>query len=171
MKQLFKTLFATALITSALISSVAQAQQKIGVINREAIVQQMPQAIASQQALQIEFKDEGAKIDAMRQQMAADLEKLRKDAPTMSEAQIQAEQARLQGVNTEYEALAKPLQEKLQQRRQEENVKVLNLLNQAIQAVIDEEGLELVLDRQAVVFATPAHDISEKVLKKVSQMK
>lgn len=171
MKQLFKALFATALITSALISSVAQAQQKIGVINREAIIQQMPQAIASQQALQIEFKDEGAKIDAMRQQMAADLEKLRKDATTMSEAQIQAEQARLQAANTEYEALAKPLQEKLQQRRQEENVKVLNLLNQAIQAVIDEEGFELVLDRQAVVFATPAHDISEKVLKKVSQMK
>lgn len=171
MKQLFKALFATALITSAFVSSVAQAQQKIGVINREAIIQQMPQAIASTQALQIEFKDETARLEAMGQQLNADVEKLRKDATTMSEAQIKAEQERLQAASGEFEAMRGPLQEKLKQRRQEENVKVVNLLNQAIQAVIDEDGLELVLDRQAVVFATPAHDISEKVLKKVSQMK
>ncbi|WJG08527.1 OmpH family outer membrane protein [Aliiglaciecola sp. LCG003] len=171
MKQLVKTLFATALLSSALLSSAAMAEQRIGVVNRDAIVQQMPQAIASSQSLQIEFKDEGTKVEALRQKMAADLEKLRKDAPTMSEAQIKAEQERLQAANTEYEAIAKPLQEKIQKRRQEENVKVVTLLNQAIQAVVTEEKLDLVLDRQAVVFATPQYDISEKVLKKVSQMK
>lgn len=171
MKQLFKALFATALISSAMISSVAYAEQKIGVINRQAIIQQMPQAIAMQQALQIELKDEGAKIDAMRQQMAADLEKLRKDAPTMSETQIKAEQERLQKKNAEYEAVAKPFQEKVKARQQEENIKVVQLLNTAIQQVIDEDKFDLVLDAQAVVYATPAHNISEKVLKKVSAMK
>jgi outer membrane protein len=171
LKQLFKALFATALISSAMISSVAYAEQKIGVINRQAIIQQMPQAIAMQQALQIELKDEGAKIDAMRQQMAADLEKLRKDAPTMSETQIKAEQERLQKKNAEYEAVAKPFQEKVKARQQEENIKVVQLLNTAIQQVIDEDKFDLVLDAQAVVYATPAHNISEKVLKKVSAMK
>lgn len=171
MKQLFKALFATALISSAMISSVAYAEQKIGVINRQAIIQQMPQAIAMQQALQIELKDEGAKIDAMRQQMATDLEKLRKDAPTMSETQIKAEQERLQKKNAEYEAVAKPFQEKVKARQQEENIKVVQLLNTAIQQVIDEDKFDLVLDAQAVVYATPAHNISEKVLKKVSAMK
>lgn len=170
MKQLFKALFATALITSALISSVAHAQQKIGVINREAIIQQMPQAIASQQALQIEFKDETARLEGLGQQLNADIEKLRKDATTMSEAQIKAEQERIQAASVQFDGLRGPFQEKLKQRRQEENVKVVTLLNQAIQAIIDEEGLDLVLDRQAVVFSAPQYDISEKVLKKVSQM-
>ncbi|GAA6184144.1 MULTISPECIES: OmpH family outer membrane protein [Alteromonadaceae] len=171
MKQVFKTLVVTALLSSALLSSVAYAEQKIAVVSREAVIQQMPQAIASQQALQIEFKDEGSKVDAMRQKIATDLESLKKNAPTMSEAQIKAEQERLQAANTEFEALAKPLQEKLQKRRQEENTKIVTMLQQAIQAVVNEENIDMVLDRQAVVFATPQYDISEKVLKKVSQMK
>lgn len=171
MNKLFKALLASALLSSTMMSSVAYAEQKIGVINRQAVIQQMPQAIAMQQSLQIELKDEGAKIDAMRQQMATDLEKLRKDAPTMSEAQIKAEQERLQKKNAEYETLAKPFQEKVKARQQEENIKVIQLLNSAIQQVVDEEKFDLVLDAQAIVYATPAHNISEKVLKKVSGMK
>ena len=80
MKQLVKNIFTTALLGSALLSSVAMAAQKVGVVNVEGIFQQMPQAIATQQTLSIEFKDRQAEIEAMRQVIAKDIEKLRKDA-------------------------------------------------------------------------------------------
>lgn len=170
MKQLFKTLFATALLSSAMISSVAYAEQKVAVINTQAIMQQMPQAIAVQQTLQIELKDEAAKVEALRTQLANDFQKLQKDAPTMSEAQIKAEQERLQQQNAAFEAVAKPFQEKAQKRQQEEQAKLITLMRQAIQEVSEEEKLDLVLNAQGVVFANPTLDISEKVLKKVSTM-
>lgn len=171
MKQLVKNIFAVALLGSALLSSVAMAEQKVGVVNVEGIFQQMPQAIATQATLSIEFKDEQAAIEAMRLVIAKDIEKLRKDAPTMSDAQIKEGEAKINQARIEFEAKVKPFQEKVQTRSKAENDRLLQLLNQAIQAVAADEKLDLVLDRKSVVFVSPIYDISEKVLKKVSQIK
>jgi len=171
LKQLVKNIFAAALLSSALLSSVVMAEQKVGVVNVEGIFQQMPQAIATQQTLAIEFKDEQASIEGLRQVIAADIEKLRKDAPTMSESQIKEGEAKINQARVEFEAKVKPFQEKVQARSKAENDRLLQMLNQAIQAVATEEKLDLIMDRKSVVFVSPTYDISEKVLKKVSQLK
>ena len=168
MKQLVKNIFATAILGSALLSSAVMAEQKIGVVNVEGIFQQMPQAIATQQTLSIEFKDRQAEIEGMRQIIAKDIEKLRKDAPTMSESQIKEGEAKINQARVEFEAKVKPFQEEVQTRSKAENDRLLQLLNQAIQAVAKDEKLDMILDRKSVVFVGPTYDISEKVLKKVS---
>lgn len=171
MKQLGKNIFAAALLSSALLSSAVMAAQKIGVVNVEGIFQQMPQAIATQQTLSIEFKDEQASIEAMRQAIAKDIEKLRKDAPTMSESQIKAGETKINQARVEFEAKVKPFQERVQARSKAENDRLLQMLNQAIQAVATDEKLDMIMDRKSVVYVSPTYDISEKVLKKVSQLK
>ncbi len=170
MKQLVKNIFAAALFGSALLSSAAMAEHKIGVVNVEGIFKQMPQAIATQQSLSIEFKDEQAAIEAMRLAIAQDIEKLRKDAPTLSEAQIKEGETKINQARVEFEAKVKPFQEKVQTRSKEENDRLLQMLNQAIQAVATEEKLDVILDGKSVIFVGPSLDISEKVLKKVSQI-
>ncbi len=147
------------------------AEQKIGVVNVEGVFQKMPQAIASQQTLINEFKDEQAAIEAMRLDIANDIEKLRKDAATMSESQIKQGEAKINQARGEFEARAKPFQEKVQTRSRVENDRLLQILNQAIQTVASDEKLDMILDRKSTVFIDPKVDISEKVLKKVSQLK
>ena len=50
MKQLAKNLITAAALSGAMFSSVAMAEQKIGVVNVEAVFQQMPQAAGIQQS-------------------------------------------------------------------------------------------------------------------------
>ena len=64
----------------------------------------------------------------------------------------------------------KPFQEKVKSRSSAENDRLLQLINQAIQAVAAEEKFDLLLDRKSVVFVGPTYDISEKVLKKINQI-
>lgn len=171
MNKLVNRIFATAIISSALLSSAVMAAQKIGVINAEAVLQQMPQAISSQQTLNIEFKDEGAEVEAMRQTIAKDFEELKKNAPTMSDAQIKAAEDRLNAARVKFEEKAKPLQERMQARRQEENNKVLSVLQRAIQEVAEEEKYDLILNSNSAIYVKPEHNVSEKILKRVSSYK
>lgn len=167
-KLLVKNLSIVALIGSTLFSSITMAEQKVGVVNVEVIFQQMPQAIATQQTLAIEFKDEQTRIEALRQSISKDIETLRNDAPTMSEVQIKEGETKINQARVEYEAMVKPFQEKVQRRSKSENDRLLIMLNKAIQAVAADEKFDLIVDRKSVVFVTPTYDISEKVLKKVS---
>jgi outer membrane protein len=70
----------------------------------------MPQFISTQQSLNIEFKDRFAEMEAMRNNLAEQVNKFRKDQPTMSESQIKAEEARLTELNKQFESKAAPLQ-------------------------------------------------------------
>ncbi len=171
MKQLVKTIFATVALSAVLMSNVALAEQKIAVVNAESVFQSMPQFISTQQSLSIEFKDRFAEMEAMRANLAEQVNKFRKDQPTMSESQIKAEEARLTELNKQFETKAAPLQKEYQERMKAEEEKIGQVLMQAIQAVAAEEKYDLVLNRKAAVFVNPAHDISDKVLKKVSQIK
>lgn len=171
MKKLVNNIFATALLGSALMSSAAMAEQRIGIVNVDAVFQQMPQTVSVQQSISIEFKDRQAEIERMRNDIGEQINKLRKDAPTMSETQIKSEEARINELRKQFEAKAKPVQEEYQARMKEENDKLIQLLQTSIQAVSTEEKFDMVLDRKMAVYVNPAYDISDKVLKKVSQIK
>lgn len=171
MKQLVKTIFAGVILGSAMLSSAVMAEQKIGVVNVDSVFQSMPQTISTQQSINIEFKDRQAEIESMRANIAEQIQKFQKDTPTMSDAQKKAEEQRLMGLRKQFEDKAKPIQEEYQQRMKAENDKLIQMLQQAIQAVSAEENYDMIIDRKSAVYVNPALDISDKVLKKVSQIK
>ena len=61
------------------------------------------------------------------------------------------------------------MQEDQQKRVREEEVKLDKMVQEAIDAIAKERGLQLVVRGEAVVFATKAVDISGEVIKRVSK--
>ena len=59
----------------------------------------------------------------------------------------------------------------MQKRIHEEEMKLARLVQEAIDSIAKERGLQLVVRGEAVAYATNAVDISPEVIKRVSQAK
>lgn len=169
MKQLAKSILGTALMGSVMFSAAAFAEQKIGVVNVEAIFQQMPQAATLQQGIQDEFKDQRAEMERMQSDIEYELNKRQREAATMSEAQIKELEEKILKMREEYQAKAQPLQQQIQRRVADERNKLIALIQTAIEKVAANGDFDMVLQGQAAVFAKDEFNLSEAVLKEVTK--
>lgn len=171
MKNLTKSLFTAAVLSGAMFSSAAMAEQKIGVVNVEGIFQQMPQAVLAQQDIAKEFKDRQDEVKSLQEDIKYQINKRQREAATMSEDQIKELETNILKMREEYNAKAQPLQQEIQARSTEARNKLIGLIQQSIQTVAANGDFDLVLQGQAAVFSKPEFDLSEKVLEQVSKIK
>lgn len=170
MKQLAKSLLSTAILSGALLSSAAMADQKIGVVNVEGIFQNMPQAVTVQQTIAAEFKDRQEEVKRLEEDIKYQLNKRQREAATMSEDQIKELESNILKMREDYQAKAQPLQQAIQTRLAEERNKLLGLIQQSIQVVAAEGDFDMVLQGTAAAYTKPEFDLSEKVLEQVSKV-
>ena len=170
MKQLAKNLITAAMLGGALMSSAAAAQ-KIGVVHVQNIIAQMPQATTVQQTIADEFKDRQAELKQLEDDIKYQFNKRQREEATMSEAQIKELEDKIIKMRQEYAAKAPPLQQEVNRRLQEEQGKLLGLIQQAVESVAAEGKYDIILQRQAAAFLKEEHDLSDEVLEKVSKIK
>lgn len=170
MKQLAKNLITAAALSGAMFSSVAMAEQKIGVVNVEAVFQQMPQAAGIAQSIAAEFKDQVDEVERLQKDIEYQINKRQREAATMSEAQIKELEDKIIELRTEYAGKAQPLQQTIQRRQAEERNKLLGLIQQSIQSVASAGDYDIVLNGTSVIFAKPEHNLSTQVLEQVSKI-
>ena len=169
MKQLVKHIVAGAMLGSALMSTSVMAEQKVAVVDVQGIFQAMPQAAEIQNAIQMEFKDQIEEVNQLQRDGQFYAERLQRDAATMSEQEKKDLEQKILAVREELTKKGQPLQQNIQRRSNEERNKLLGLIKQAIDSVAAKEGYDLVLNAGAVAFAKDEYDLSEQVLKQVSQ--
>lgn len=169
MKYLAKTLAAGSILGSALMSSAAMAAEKVGYVDIQGIIQAMPQTAAMQQAIADEFKDQRQEVQTLQEDLKYQVEKLQRESATMSQAQKEELETKILDMRNEFQNKAQPLQQNIQRRSAEEQNKLLVLINDAIQKVAASEKIDMIVERKAVLFAKPELDLSEAVLKQVSQ--
>ena len=171
MKQLAKNLITAAALSGAMFSSVAMAEQKIGVVSVEAVFQQMPQAVGIAQTIAAEFKDQVDEVERLKKDIEYQINKRQREAATMSEAQIKELEDKIIELRNDYASKAQPLQQNIQRRQAEERNKLLGLIQQSIQKVAADGNFDLVLGGNAAVFAKPEFDLSQQVLDHVKEIK
>ena len=171
MKQLAKNLISAAVLSTAMLSGAAMAEQKIGVVNVEGVFQNMPQAAAIQQTIAAEFKDRQEEVERLKKDIEYQLNKRQREAATMSEQQIKELEDTIIKMRDEFTAKAQPLQKDIQQRLNDERNKLLGLIQQSIQSVAAAGNYDLVLSGPSVAFTKAEFDLSEKVLEQVSKIK
>lgn len=169
MKQLVKHIVAGAMLGSALMSTSVMAEQKIAVVDVQGIFQAMPQAAEIQNAIQMEFKDQIEEVNQLQRDGQFYAERLQRDAATMSEQEKKDLEQKILAVREDLAKKGQPLQQNIQRRSNEERNKLLGLIKQAIDSVAAKQGYDLVLNAGAVAFAKEEYDLSEQVLKQVSQ--
>ena len=171
MKNFTKTLIAGALLSTAMLSTSATAEQKIAVVDVQAVVQSLPQVAEINQRINDEFKDQIQAVNSKQEEFNFLVQKLQRESATMSEAEQKKLQDQIIALRDELQQTSQPLQQNMQRRSNEERNKLLGLIKNAIDGIAAKENFDFVLNASAVPFAKPKHDISQQVQEQVSKIK
>ena len=152
-------------------SAQASAETKIAVINVPRIMQEIPQGKAVEAKLKSEFSSRirvMQRLETEGQNLAA---KLKKDEAFMAADERTKLQRRLAELQADFNLKGQALQEDQRRRFNEEQKKVLNKVQDAIDSIAKAQGYDLVLNGQSVVFGAEKLDISAQVIQQVSKSK
>lgn len=168
-----KAVKSAALLFAGLLlaGNVMAKEMKIAFVDVQAVAAKIPQATAMQETIKNEFAQRIEAVGKLEKDINFNIEKLRRDGPTMSEAQQEELKAAVNNQRQQYEKLARPLDEEIRTRQAEERNKVLALIKAAIDVVAEREKFDMVLNSGAAVYAKPEYDISEAVVAQVSKAK
>ncbi len=154
-----------------LAGNVGAKEMKIAYVDVQAVAAQIPQSAALQETIRKEFSGRIEAVNKLEKDISFNIEKLRRDGPTMSEKQQEELKTTVNDQRQQYEQLARPLDEEIRNRQAEERNKILALIKTAIDVVAEREKFDLVLNSGAAVYAKPEYDISEAVVAQVSKAK
>jgi outer membrane protein len=150
-------------------SQLAFAETKFGYINSERVMRESAPAVRAQKRIENDF----SKRDQELQRMAKDLEALQKDLENanskMSDAERQRKSNTFSETDRNFQRRQREFREDLNLRRNEELASVIEKVNQVIKQIAESEKYDVIL--QDVVYANPRIDITDKVIKALSDGK
>lgn len=165
---------AALLITLAagLFTLQANAAQKIGVIDVQAVFQQLPQAAAIENAINGEFKDRIEEVQRLQTDIQYYMNKKQRESATLSDAQKKEIDDKIRELGTQYQEKAKPLDADLRRRKAEEQNRLVSMIKKSVDSIGKKEKYDLILQSSAVVYLeNDADNLSKKVVDEVSKMK
>lgn len=147
-------------------TGVAQAQAaKIGVVNFGRLLDESPQAQASQRALQDEFAPRQRELRGREEQLKSLEERLTQSEGFMSEDERQNLERDARDLQRELNRGKSEFGEDLSLRRNEELGKLQRMLIEEVQRLGQAQGYDIVLSEAVgVVYASTAVDLTDQVL-------
>ena len=143
------------------------AEFKIGFVNTERVFREAAPAVKAQKKLEKEFAARDQELQKMTKQ-AKDLQTyLEKEGVTISDADRRNKERDLANLNRDFQRLQREFREDLNLRRNEELAQVQERANKVIQSIAEAEKFDLIL--QEAVYASPRIDITDKVLKSLTE--
>lgn len=159
-------ILAGALLLAFTLSGFAATDLKIGVVDTVSILAKSPRFAQTQKELQDSFAASQAKVNKVQDDFRAEYGQLQQsDVAKMSTIKRKQLQAKVNQDKDNLLKLSQELSAKEQKNQQVAMQKVATALNEAIAKVAQEQGLNLVLTKQAAVYAEPTFDITPQVAK------
>lgn len=160
------------LVPLLLLLSSGQAEAadfRVGVVDTERILRESVPALKAEKKIEKEFAARDQEIKKTSQQ-ARDIQAfLDKEGMTLPDAERRNKERELDSLNVNLQRLQREFREDLNLRKNEELAVVLGLANKAILQIAESEKFDLIL--QEAVYRNPKIDITEKVLKFLSNEK
>jgi outer membrane protein len=160
------SLLAVALIG---ISQAAVADTKIGFVNSDRVMREAAPAVRAQQRLEKEFEKRDEELQRMAKDLKAMQENLERDGATMTESDRRNKERAVNDINRDFQRKQREFREDLNQRRNEELASVLDKANRSVKDIAEKENYDIIF--QEAVFANPRIDITDKVIKALSDAK
>ncbi|HIP76820.1 MAG TPA: OmpH family outer membrane protein [Psychromonas hadalis] len=168
MKTFFKIIALSIAIFS--VSGVAAAtMQKVAVVYPAKIMQESPQRAQIIKKLESEFKGRYEELQTLEKKIKKGESKLKRDGELMSKDDVIKLQRDLQTKVATYKLKRKAFEEDNRRRQGEEQQKALKLVSEVINAVAKKGDYDIILNGEQIVFAKPAFDISDEVIKEISK--
>ncbi|WP_245622182.1 OmpH family outer membrane protein [Pseudidiomarina woesei] len=163
-----KTSIAAALLSTALFANAAEAQQKIGYVNMQQVLINLPQARNLEQQVQEEFKGRISEIEEIEGKMQALQDKAERDSKIMSQREMQDMGRELELLDATRQVKAKGLREDMQRRGNELRDQLMAEVMRNAQALASEQKYDVVLSSNSLVYANENFDLTDDVLKKMT---
>lgn len=160
-----------SLVAAALIgvSQAAVADNKIGFVNSDRVMREAAPAVRAQQRLEKEFEKRDQELQRMAKDLKAMQEELEREVPTMAESDRRSKERALNDLNRDFQRKQREFREDLNQRRNEELASVLDKANRSVKQIAESENYDIIF--QEAVYANPKIDITDKVIKALSDAK
>ncbi|KYP97832.1 molecular chaperone [Sodalis-like endosymbiont of Proechinophthirus fluctus] len=162
-----KWLYAAGLGLALATSTVAQAADKIAVVNVSSIFQQSPQRAVVAKQLENEFKGRATELQFMERDLKTKMQHLQRDGSTMKATERSSLEKSVMAQRETFSTKAQAFEQDNRRRQTEESNKILSRIQDAVKSVATKEGYDVVIDTNAVAYASNAKDITADVLKQV----
>lgn len=152
MKKLHLLSIATLIILSALMTvptaqaQVAEGDMEIGFVDPRAVLQRMPEMSAVRQRLQNLAERKQSELAQKEHELQSEVELYQQKVGVISEEARQTEEQRLTQLDQEFRQLQSQAQQEVEQRRAELMAPLLQQIQEAIDTVASERGLDYVLN-------------------------
>lgn len=165
MKKLIKAAgLSLVVLSTSLVAHAAEAAQKVAYVNTAQIFQELPQREAVLKNLQDEFKDKSAELKEIENKIKSKMEQARRDGELLGDDGVRKLQIEIAGLEAEYKLKGQSLERDGQRREAQEKQKLFKVIQDAIAVVAEREGVDMVVEAQALQYAKPELDLSQKVI-------
>ena len=142
-------------------------QLKIGYVNTQRLFRDAPAAVRAAKKIEQEFSKRDQDLQRLAKQVQGLQESLEKGGLTMAESERRAKEKDLGELSREFQRKQREFREDLNLRQNEENAAIIEKANKAIKQLAESEKFDLIV--QDVVWVSPKLDITDKVIKALSE--
>ena len=158
-------------LAALLLAGFAQAAMadavKVGFVNSDRVMKEATPAKKAQQKLEKEFEKRDQDLQRLAKQLQGMQEALEKNGMTMGEAERRNKEREFNDLNRDFQRKQREFREDLNQRRNEELASVLERANRTIKQIAEADKYDIIF--QEAVYASPRIDITDKVIKALSE--
>jgi len=174
MKFLKTLLLLPALFAGLAAPSLAQ-QPNIAVMNEERVMRESAAGQHIQSRMQEIAQEIDAELTAMGQPIQQETERLNAETASMTPQAVQQRpdlMQRIEALNQQaqqFELARRARQQEIVQTERQAMRPVYDALGPILEAVVEERGIDILVDRANLVFASPDFDISQEVINRLNQ--
>ena len=174
MKFLKTLLLLPVLFAGVAAPSLAQ-QPNIAVMNEERVLRESAAGQHIQSRMQEIAQEIDAELTAMGQPIQQETERLNAETASMTPQAVQQRpdlMQRIEALNQQaqqFELARRARQQEIVQTERQAMRPIYDALGPILEAVVEERGIDILVDRANLVFASPDFDISQEVINRLNQ--
>lgn len=147
----------------------ALAETRIGVVDLRQALFSSNSAQAFSEQLQQDFAEDEAKVRAAQEEARQLKERLEKDGAMMNEAERNSLATEFQEKVQEFNFLRQRLDSTVASRKQAFLEQARPSVDAAVKELLEENGLDLILPSEAVVYVKPELNLTQQLLEKLNE--
>jgi len=160
--------FFLILVISGMVGSLSAQTIKIGVVNVQQLLEQVPQAQSATIALQNEFAGEQRELIALQSELQQLTERYERDGPVMAEGERIVLERELLQVQRDFERESTTFSEDLNIRRNDELNLLQRIIFEQIQLYAETESYDLIV--ADALYYSAATDITDQLLDAMQEL-
>lgn len=145
------------------------AELKVAVIDLRRAVFTSEDANEFTQKIQEQFKGEEEEIRKVQEEARAMRERLETDSAMMNDTERGKAAREFENKVREFNELRQQLDQAVNQQRSQFLQQAQPEIDEALKNILDERDLDLILPREAVVFAKPEMDLTEELINRLNE--